>query len=540
MATTKKYGKKKAFSKKAKQQAAKNCVPQVTVDSFATLVQELAKIQLAEISELAEYIEEVEITKGEYRNFVFAVEPPKEVAKSLNQFMGCCRVLHNKFVEHLYDHLEKIGYTGGYINYTPPLYTEILDEFGKDYMEKPDKTAYVNVRTGFEQAIDKFNNEYVAKGKGNQYCKRAVRRAENGGVPLTFRDLKGMPKFHAKHYSVDSYRSNMITNNIKIIAPEGVNIYDKNFHGGNYKDFRVLAKLKLPKHTAFDILLHRPLPEGSKIKTATITREKAGKYVVTLSIELPPKKVTRLKKTPEAKEALRNYLSEHLEMALGLDYAQQEGCVGSKNDILSKLISVAFCKNFRRMEARIAFLQHRQKNKQRPDHKNDVPASVAYQKSQQRIAKLQRKVANRRKDALEKLSRAIADSFLLVAVEDIDLRAMSQTLKLAKNLLDNGFGMFRKMLQYKLAEQGKFYVVIDKYFPSSQLCHDCGCQNSETKDLTVREWDCPNCGTHHLSRDLNAALNIRDEGIHTLENAKIFEKKKSGKATVKRFESKEK
>ncbi len=126
---------------------------------------------------------------------------------------------------------------------------------------------------------------------------------------------------------------------------------------------------------------------------------------------------------------------------------------------------------------------------------------------------------------------------LLVSVEYIDLRAMSQGLKLAKNLMDNGFGMFRDMMSYKLTEQGKLYVVIGKFVATSQECNDCGYKNPETKDLGVREWDCPQCGAHH-DRDHNAAENIRDEGIRTLENAKLFEKKKKGRATVERYTAK--
>ena len=79
-----------------------------------------------------------------------------------------------------------------------------------------------------------------------------------------------------------------------------------------------------------------------------------------------------------------------------------------------------------------------------------------------------------------------------------------------KSVADNGWNMFTRMLEYKLAWQGKQLVKIDKWYPSSQLCHVCGFQNDVTKDLSVREWDCPKCGSHH-NRDKNAAINIREE-----------------------------
>ena len=78
--------------------------------------------------------------------------------------------------------------------------------------------------------------------------------------------------------------------------------------------------------------------------------------------------------------------------------------------------------------------------------------------------------------------------------------------------MNNGFGMFHALLSYKLEDRGKRLVTVGRLFPSSQLCHECGYRFSGTKDLSVREWTCPSCGRTH-DRDVNAALNIRDEGM---------------------------
>ena len=533
MATPKKrYGKQTTYSKKAKRRTAKKYATK-DMSPFAALAKSLNPIKLSKIPELAVYTEEVD--EKAILNFAYAAEPTEDVAVSLNRTMGCCRVLHNKFVENLYSYLDAVGYDSGFITgYKTPPYREMLVAIGKDYMNEPDMTAYVNVRESFEKSIKTYNEQYAPKGK--QYRKRAIRRVNGGGAPLTFRDLKGMLRFHAKHYCVDSYKSNKVGSNIKLIAPSSEEIYTDNFHHGNYKDFRIRAKLKLPKLPELDVLIHRPMPKGSKIKTIVVTREKNGKYTVTLSVEFTTIRAVRLKKTPEAKAAVKEYLFNHPELALGLDYSQQEGCVGSESKLLSELINLAFGKNFRHKEARIAYLQRKLRKKQKPNYKQGIEASGSYLKLQQKIAKLQVGVAHRRKDALDKLSRVIADTFLLVAVEDINLRGLSQTLNLAKNLLDNGFGMFRQMLLYKLAEQGKFYVVIDKWFASTQTCEHCGYKNPETKNLSVKEWNCPNCGEHN-GRDLNAAINIRNEGIRTLEKAKIFAKRNT-KATVAKYTKK--
>ena len=102
----------------------------------------------------------------------------------------------------------------------------------------------------------------------------------------------------------------------------------------------------------------------------------------------------------------------------------------------------------------------------------------------------------------------------MVIVEDIDLRSMAQCLKLGKNLHDNGFGMFRIFLKYKLEEQGKQFIKIDKWFPSSKLCHECGCINDKLT-LNDRTYICPECG-YKEDRDYNASLNIRDCGTRLL------------------------
>ena len=84
-----------------------------------------------------------------------------------------------------------------------------------------------------------------------------------------------------------------------------------------------------------------------------------------------------------------------------------------------------------------------------------------------------------------------------------------------KSTLDNGYGMFLSMLDYKLAERGGKLVKVDKFFPSSQICHCCGCRNPKVRDLRIREWICPDCGAVH-DRDTNAAINIRTEGMRLL------------------------
>ena len=119
------------------------------------------------------------------------------------------------------------------------------------------------------------------------------------------------------------------------------------------------------------------------------------------------------------------------------------------------------------------------------------------------------KVRNQRKDWLHKLSRKVAERYDAVAVEDLNLRAMSGSLHFGKSVMDNGFGMFRSMMEYKLADRGKRLVKIGKFYPSSKRCSVCGQVKAELR-LDERIYHC-GCG-NQMDRDVNAAVNIREEG----------------------------
>lgn len=134
------------------------------------------------------------------------------------------------------------------------------------------------------------------------------------------------------------------------------------------------------------------------------------------------------------------------------------------------------------------------------------------EKQRIKVAGRHEKVANQRKDFLHKQSRQITNTYDCVCIENLDMQAMSQTLHFGKSVSDNGWGMFTEFLRYKLEEARKMLVKVDRFFASSQTCSCCGYKNPATKDLSVREWICPECGIRH-DRDVNAAINIRNEGM---------------------------
>ena len=136
-----------------------------------------------------------------------------------------------------------------------------------------------------------------------------------------------------------------------------------------------------------------------------------------------------------------------------------------------------------------------------------------YEKQRRKVAKWHRKVRNQRKDCQHKLSRKIVDRYDAVAVEDIDMKGMSRSLHFGKSVQDNGYGMFRDMLGYKLERQGKKLIKVNRFYPSSKRCSCCGAVKKELR-LDERVYICA-CG-NRMDRDVNAAVNIREEGRRLL------------------------
>ena len=275
-----------------------------------------------------------------------------------------------------------------------------------------------------------------------------------------FRSPKiGFPKFKSKKSNRKSYTTNCINGNILM----------KNGY------------LKLPKIGFVKLKQHRKIPVDYKLKSVTISQTPSRKYYVSILFEY--------EKQVQNKELL-SFLS--------LDYSMHELYKDSNSN------EPAYPRYYRSAEKKLAKEQRKLSHMQK--------GSSNRNKQRIKVAKLHEKVADQRKDFLHKLSRQIANAYDCVCIENLDMKAMSQALHFGKSVSDNGWGMFTTFLQYKLEEQGKKLVKIDKFFASSQICSCCGYKNPETKNLAVRVWDCPECGTHH-DRDVNAAINIRKEGM---------------------------
>lgn len=243
----------------------------------------------------------------------------------------------------------------------------------------------------------------------------------------------------------------------------------------------------------------------SRKSSYTTNNQKGTVAIIGNSIKLP--KIGRVKavihRQPEADWVIKS------DNTIGLDYASNGLYVDDKGNIGSNH------KYYRESQKKLAKAQRKLSRMQ--GAKKGEKKSNNYLKQLRRVNKIHRHIANQRLDKLHKLSTEIANQYDVVCVESLDMKAMSNRgFGNGKATMDNGYGLFLNMLAYKLDDRGKRLVKVDKWFPSSQICHCCGKVHSEMKDLRIRTMSC-DCGLT-MSRDQNAAINIKLEGLRILKS----------------------
>ena len=252
--------------------------------------------------------------------------------------------------------------------------------------------------------------------------------------------------------------------------------------------------IKLPKVGKVKAKIHRQPEMDWQLKSATVSQNSDGKYYVSVLFELESQ--------PSA------YVADKTN-AIGLDYASDGLYVDDNGNKGTNH------KYYRESHRKLAKAQRRLSRMQGSKKKEEKSAN--YLKQLKKVNRIHRRIANQRLDNLHKISTEIANQYDVVCVESLNMKSMSnKKFGNGKSTMDNGYGMFLKMLEYKFADRKKYFVKVDKWFPSSQICNGCGKVHSEMKNLNNRIMKC-DCGLI-IGRDQNAAINIKKEGLRILKS----------------------
>ena len=270
----------------------------------------------------------------------------------------------------------------------------------------------------------------------------------------------------------------------------------------------VVAKryLKLPKLGSIKTSKTNQLT-NCKIKRYTVSLEPTGRYYLSLIVDDP--NIQPLEPTG-AVVGIDMGVSDLAITSDGYKYPKFEA--GRYEQQATKAQS-KFSKRKQRALVRV-----RQWNHNHKDTKIELDDYSNWQRARQQKARYQAKIANKRKDYLHKITTELVKSYDVIVIEDLKTKNLLKNHHLAKSITNNSWYLFREMLEYKCEWYGKQLVVVSSNY-TSQICSNCG-YHSGKKPLDIREWTCPNCGTHH-DRDINASINILNRGLKELKKIKV-------------------
>jgi putative transposase len=363
--------------------------------------------------------------------FKYRIYPTKDQEILLSKTFGCKRVIFNHYLEVQQTRYKNNEKNLSHFDINKDI-TKLKKE--KEWLYEVDNAALQSSAEDLTKAYDNFFKSVTGKRKGPKVSP---------------------PKFKNKN-SRQSYR----TRNVRVNED---------------------GTLRIPKLKSVKAAIHREIPEGSIIKSATISRNPDGRYYASILVET--------------------------EVALKPMTYREVGCDLGLKDLLVTSDGLRFKRpndlpNIARTKQ---LLKAKQKQFARTEKSSKNHESLRLQ-----VARLYSKVTRQRNEYYHLVSRYLVDNYDSIYVEDLSSKNMLQNRKLSRTIHEVAWSTLSDMISYKSSWSGKTYHRIDRWYPSSKTCSSCG-HKLETLDLSIRNWTCPSCGTVH-DRDLNAALNILQVG----------------------------
>ena len=381
--------------------------------------------------------------------------PNEEQKTFLDKSLGCSRFFYNYLLN------ERIEF---YKNKIEPIKenVKLKSEKYKNFKATTKKQFKEKFEWAKECSDDCLNStERNLQSAFNNFFK-SLNKSRKGKI--------GFPKFRSKKEHRDSYTECHVKKN-------AFNFHNRRINISKCTPIYFKHREKLPKWYS----------DKCELKSITISKNSVGEYWVSLLFELPNF------------NANQKPISEN--QSIGLDWSPSEFYINSEG---SSAKDYGYEPQKQKHHKELAKLQRNFARK--------TKGSANYEKAGIKLAKLEKHIADSRKWWIENESLRLAKNYSTIGIEDLNLQGIAKFLRNAKNVNDCAYGIFVNRLIQKGEEQGCSVIKVDRYFPSSQLCHFCGYQNHNLK-LSDREWTCPSCGTSHI-RDVNASINLKNEALN--------------------------